>query len=116
MEERAENGANEADERLHDPRLLGNLQEAEEESENSDQPQSNLGSCLREGERCGCDGRQLHEVDWLEAHGRTRRLEFGSNYVASCADRTLWGRGRKEVHESPLEFVLIRTRDRRDRP
>ena len=71
-EERAQHRTHQLHQRVDDPRVLGDLEQAEEQRQHADQAQRDLRGGLREVERRGGDRVQLDEADGLEDHAGSR--------------------------------------------
>ena len=104
--ERAEDGPDQLHQGVNDPRVLGDLEQAEEERQHADETEGDLGGRLGEVERGGGDGVELHES------GRARRrprFHDGRHRV-----RRLRGR-RRELRQAALQLLVARLGNLGDR-
>jgi hypothetical protein len=94
-EERAQNRANHLHQRVHDPRILRDLEKPEEERQHPDETQRDLRRGLGEVERGGGDGVELDEPHGLEHDGGAATLGL-------------------QLPHPPLQLVVSRLADFRD--
>jgi len=104
--ERAKDGPDQLDQGVHDPRVFGDLEQAEEKGEHADQAKRDARGGLGEVERRSGDGIELDEPD---------RLEDNTGRDGNRRVRRLGGGEGREALQAALQLLVARARDLGDR-